>query len=639
MNKRLRLIVLWVLVALGALAALWPAVNRMRAEAANRAITIAVDYQEVAKLAWWTGLPEEVVLQRLKEKGVNAILFKEETVADLRAGSLQVMNGEDARWLLPGLKDAFRSEYIYLVTGDQGLGERIKEQIENKVAVPVQVIRTSDFLAVGVPFISLYELDNVGLGFPPDKLERAAEQGFRLAVQIKSWPGANSLTIRRVMEPLLPFKPYLAAVLFNDSALPGYPSYLPVLAEEVKKLGAPVGIIEFVPQQGLRQLALLLDKQALRVHTILPKDMATISPSAAVERFTLAAGERNVRFVFVRLFFRPGSVNWLEDNLNYLEDLRRSLAREGLVVGQARPLGTLPSSRAVWVVIGAGVAAGGVLLLESFGLGRGAWILGILGFLGWTGALGWGHVSFLRKAMALAAAVIFPTLSVWLAWERGKPQGLFSSVGVILKSTVLSMLGGLMIVGLLSDTSFMLQLDQFMGVKAAFILPLVIFGGAVLYKKEKGHLGPVVRRWLGESLTVILFLALVVGIAAVLLYVSRSGNESFGLLPLEGSMRDFLERVLGVRPRTKEFLLGYPFFLWALTLNYRHRYLPLWLLALAGQISVVNTLCHIHTPLAVSLLRIFNGWWVGILLGGVSVVGYAYALKAKGKWSKSRFGG
>lgn len=629
MNKRARILVLWVLVALGAVAALWPAVMRMRVEAANKAVTVAVDYQEVARLAWWTGLPEEVILQKLKEKGVNALLFKEETLAELKPRHLQTVSGEEARRLFPRYKDSFRSDYIYFVAWEEAVLERIKVQLENKLPVRLQVIRTPDFVALGMPFMNPTELEKLGLGFPIDKLYEVAQQGFLLVVQLKEWPGAHAQAITRVMQPLLPLKPYLAAILFNDSVLPGYPAHLSVLGEEVKRLGAPVGLIEFFRQQGLKQLALLLDKQAVRVHAIPSKDMAVISPSSAIERFTLAAGERNVRLIFVRLFFRPGSADWLEENLTYLENLQHSLAREGLTVGQARPFGSFPSSRLLWVIIGAGVLAGGVLLLEGIGLTRVAWILGVMGFLGWLAALGLGYCSFMRKVMALASAIIFPTLSVWLALGEQKPLGLGRSIGVVLRSTFLSLLGGLMIVGLLSDTGFMLQLDQFMGVKMAFVLPLVIFSLAAIYKEEKDRFWPVVKGWLGENLTIIMFLALVVGIAAGIIYLSRSGNESIGLLPFEGNMRAFLERVLWVRPRTKEFLLGYPSFLLALALNYHHRYLPLWLLALVGQISVVNSLCHIHTPLPVSLLRIFNGWWLGILLGSILVMLYSYCCKMR----------
>jgi MFS family permease len=34
-----------------------------------------------------------------------------------------------------------------------------------------------------------------------------------------------------------------------------------------------------------------------------------------------------------------------------------------------------------------------------------------------------------------------------------------------------------------------------------------------------------------------------------------------------------------------------------------------------GQVSILNSFCHLHTPLTLTLLRVFNGLWVGALAG------------------------
>ncbi|MGI9953207.1 DUF5693 family protein [Moorellaceae bacterium AZ2] len=625
MQRSWRILALWIMVFLGAGASLWPAAARVRLEAANRTVTVAVDYQEVAKLARWTGRPENEILGRLRDKGVNAVLFKEETVDDLSPQRLRVYSGDEAAWLFPQYRDHFRSGLLYFFTRDPGVLEQIKWQLEYKLPVPPEVVHTSDFLAVGIPFMPQEELAKLGLGFPQDKLTEVTNQGFFLVLQLRSWPEATATALSKVWDPLQSFRPYLAAVLFNDKALPGYPERLPFLAEEMRELGAPIGLIEFNEQQGLKPLVLLLDKKAVRLHAIPPDTMSTISPAEGVERFTLAAAERNVRLLFVRLFFRPDSSDWLQDNLSYLEALQNSLTREGFIIGQAQPFCSLVSWRLLWFFGGLGVIAGGILLLENLGFVRPAWFLGALGLVGWLAALVLGYGLFMRKVMALGAAVVFPTLSLWWALVGRRSPGLVPAIGIILRTTFLSFLGGLLIAGLLSDTGFMLQLDRFTGVKAAFVLPLFIFAVAAVYKEEKRNFTSVVKGWLQQNLTVLMLLVLAAAAAVFIVYLSRSGNESIGLLPLEGELRSVLERTLGVRPRTKEFLLGYPAFLWALMLPYRHRFLPLWLLALMGQISVVNTLCHIHTPLVVSLLRIINGLWLGLLVGMVTVVvGYGF---------------
>ena len=75
-----------------------------------------------------------------------------------------------------------------------------------------------------------------------------------------------------------------------------------------------------------------------------------------------------------------------------------------------------------------------------------------------------------------------------------------------------------------------------------------------------------------------------------------------------------------VRPRTKEFLIGYPALFLAAGYFLRGEKQWLWVLAAIGviaPISVFNTFSHIHTPLMISLIRTFNGLILGLLIGWV----------------------
>jgi len=102
-----------------------------------------------------------------------------------------------------------------------------------------------------------------------------------------------------------------------------------------------------------------------------------------------------------------------------------------------------------------------------------------------------------------------------------------------------------------------------------------------------------------------------------IIYILRTGNEAVLITSsLEIKTRALLDLILGVRPRTKEFLLGHPLLLLLFYTGYRdHRFLPLLLLGAIGQVSLINTYAHIHTPLLISLQRSFNGLWLGILIG------------------------
>jgi hypothetical protein len=59
----------------------------------------------------------------------------------------------------------------------------------------------------------------------------------------------------------------------------------------------------------------------------------------------------------------------------------------------------------------------------------------------------------------------------------------------------------------------------------------------------------------------------------------------------------------------------------ALALRGRRNWLPVVaVLAALGQASLLNTYCHFHTPLSVSVLRTFNGLWIGGMCGVVAIL-------------------
>lgn len=609
---------LWMVVIIATLAAGIVLTNRVRLEEANKTVTLAVDFQQVQKLAQWSGLNTREVLDRLQQEGVNAVLFKEQTIDDLLPRAW-VEGGPQAALTLPALGREVRLEYTYILTRDRNLAARLELQLENKITGQIQVLTAGDVTALGVP-LAAAELKEVGLGFPAREMATVRELGMFVVPQVRQWYGANPVTLAATLRPLMAYRDSIAALLFNDKDLPGYPRYLSNLAAQVEQLGVPIGLIEFSPQQGLNQLAMLLEKRAIRVHSISAGEMDTMAPAAALERLDLAARERNVRLLIVRFKFNPGSRGWLEENLQYVGVVSKMLAADGLAIGRAQPFAPFPYSR-LWVfLIGLGVLSAGVLLFGELGLPQVGLILGLLGVLAWTGALGLNHqVLLARKVMALGAAVIFPTLAMLTAWS---PEGrsLRTSLTILISTALISLLGAVAIAAILADNTFILKINEFSGVKIAFIVPLVIFTLAVIIRQEGRRTAATLQGWLDANLTLKLVLVAVVVAAAGLVYISRSGNEGVGLLPFEGQMRSFLGNALLARPRTKEFLLGYPFLLLSLTLGYRHRYLLLWLLGLVGQISLVNTYCHIHIPFLISLFRTFNGLWLGLILGLVLVI-------------------
>jgi hypothetical protein len=127
----------------------------------------------------------------------------------------------------------------------------------------------------------------------------------------------------------------------------------------------------------------------------------------------------------------------------------------------------------------------------------------------------------------------------------------------------------------------------------------------------------------------ILIACAVFGIAALVLV--RSGNTS-DIAPssFELSMRHNLTVLLSVRPRFKEFVVGFPFLMLLPALRSVDRRAAGILLTLGigvGLGDIIDTFSHIHTPIVISLLRIFIGFVVGAIIGAVAIAVYRWIVQ------------
>jgi hypothetical protein len=205
----------------------------------------------------------------------------------------------------------------------------------------------------------------------------------------------------------------------------------------------------------------------------------------------------------------------------------------------------------------------------------------------------------------------------------------------ILKGVGIAFVTGLSIAAFFSNTWYMLRMSTFSGVKISLLLPPVI----VLLHDLRCRVHPesleqVLSRpplW-GE---IVLF-SVLFGMAGLVLL--RSGNVSF-IPGWEKSFRETLEQLLVARPRTKEFLAGYPsLILWYVTarMGIWERYREVF--RLTGTLafsSVINSFCHFHTHLFFILLRVGNGLWSGVAVGlSLSAVLVWVILPAARRWGR-----
>jgi hypothetical protein len=205
----------------------------------------------------------------------------------------------------------------------------------------------------------------------------------------------------------------------------------------------------------------------------------------------------------------------------------------------------------------------------------------------------------------------------------------------LLEGVLFALIGGLGIAALFSEPAYMFRLMSFSGVKLTLMLPpLLVILHDMRRRIHPESLSELLSRpplW-GE---LILGLALFSLLALVLF---RSDNVQF-IPGIEAKVRQSLEQLLIARPRTREVFIGYPcvlLYAFAVSRGLWARYRELIRIGVVlGFSSVVNSFCHYHTPLTVTLLREFHGLWLGLALGGITVGALKYIVLPL--WGRLKF--
>ena len=625
----------WLIVVAGVLCSLFLWGQRMQSEANYKNVQMVVNYSDIVAMANANDLTEEEFAKALQERGVSAVLYKEWSLGSLNANgqvAIEVGNNiEHASYVEKVSKEVpVSAANAYVALLDKNIAVQVKDHVLEKVpgadyypgqvdviTIPIMVPNGDSEVVT-----ALNKIKEIGAGFDMASIARMSALGMDTVPQLRSWDNPTDTSLRMAFDEIKAM-PNLVYLLFNDKEIPGYPQKNRTVADLLKddkgNTVVPVATIEFSDQKGLNQLGVLLNKDVIRLHTISNGEMGNLTPDSALDRWMLAARERNMRSLLVRFFdiTTPGAN--LQGNLNYVASIQTGLIESGFTLDQPyeKPA-SIPASTILMAMVGTAVIAGVMLILLEMRLPKLSLLALIGGIAIWL-ALLLVNPTMAKKMMALLSVITFPTLSCLLIMKP-EARSIGKSVVALLKLCAISYIGAVLMVGLLADILFMLKLDQFIGVKLAHVVPIVAVPFILYIWNEEKPL-TFVKQLLEKDLDYKwTMLGVLVAVAGVI-YLSRTGNSGAELSAAESMMRTFLNDVMGVRPRSKEFLIGYPFTLLLFWLGASRKNWLLTIPAIIGQVSLVNTYAHIHTALIMSMQRSFNGLVLGIAVGLLLIIG------------------
>jgi hypothetical protein len=377
------------------------------------------------------------------------------------------------------------------------------------------------------------------------------------------------------------------------------------LATRLNADGFAMVIEENVRQDGIEIFAEAADR-VIRSRAL---GLARREDNPLMQDVARSVVERNVRIIMPRAhagLTAEERLALITESLGDFQDLLPAT----LELGIAEPLEQLDPTPLLW--FGAALATIGMaafaypLIGVLPSLAVGAVLALMIAGMAVTGSATLGDLT------RLGVAILAATVATFVARPRPDvPQMAFQ----YLRAGVVLLIGGLTVAALAFDTAFLVAADSFWGVKALLFIPIGLAAAVAAYlslgRPRIADVLPVldtpVKLWHA--------IITVVALGAIGFMLLRSGNSGIQIDP-ELVMREQLEELFAIRPRTKEFLIGFPALVLAILAAYRSRY-GWWLYAGAAvaTASAINTFTHFHSPLAISTLRTVYGLALGFVIG------------------------
>ena len=651
--RRYRLVALAVL-AVALFGALYVAVVRERKELGSRRVEIAMDYGDFSALAESYGYDQEQLLVALRRQGLTSLAVSEELGGAVNAGSSAiVLPGQQliaqaklqpiAEPTLAGLakKNALSPSEIYLVVLDPHETARYRTALDEHLGPhAVRVLHAANPTIFAIRSQIDY-FNNLGLGLPSQPLALARKLHLFLIPRVQNDERFGAPQIDRIFASFKVHERPTTVVFFGQrNEVLGYPDHLDDTANAFVKSGLNFGSIETYDktqvQKGNDGLAEKAIERTTRVQAIAKTELDKLDFETVVARYLLGVRERNVRVVYLRPFLHEQNGMSLEKtNLALVREIRDGLVARGFRLGRATPVPGFRINPLVIALISLAVPAIYMLLFEAFGRRRPQFA-----YAGFAVALvlvlgGYvtHHDLLARKILALLGAIGFATYAV-VAIPRAFTQlppasfggALLAGLRTLGVATLWALGGALVVIGLVSTPLLMEEIDRFAGVKAVIIVPPLLAFALYVYTRRFGNEPPNARASALAPVRVYQLAILGILAGAAVVYIARSGNQS-DIAPsaFELALRSNLTAVLGVRPRFKEFAIGFPLMMLLPALRVEHKRLAGWMFAIGiaiGTSDVVDTFSHLHTPLVASLLRVFNGAVIGIVVGAVAIAVY-----------------
>ncbi|PIJ96667.1 DUF5693 family protein [Lysinibacillus sphaericus] len=631
---------LWGIIVLLLVVSSTGIMMRWNAEQSNDSYEIVIPYDEIQTANKNSDLTMDEILSSLKEAGLTTVSLEPLTLKEMEKQNLITVYKENdlaAQLLFTPYKDAVdvtKSGSYIRVPENESYRKLIMDSVEPE---EVQIGEEAFYF---LP-TSNHNFDlKTPIGYDQPAIDMISKHGLGYVFKVEN--ADNEVANAKLVNQLLALKDGSSGRLLGqgDEAIGFGQEKGNQLVEKLSDAGYYFYTIESNPLKGENKIAQMTDYNMIRLHSININRQTKLKLNESIDRTTRAVKERNIRSIFYHIKTTGNAKENVEQTIDYLNGVHDAMP-DHFQPGEPK----LFDQVAVPAWVTAAVLVAGILF--TFIVSELIkWMPLRIAAAGFMTVLAIAYFilksTLFLQAFALIIAVLAPTYAV-IKSAQGSTK--MSKILVqYLKAVAISLIGIVIVIGLLNGNAFMTGFATFKGVKLVYLIPIM---GVLLFTLiEINRLADQnINKSLSNTVTLlnkelkywhVVLLIVVAGIG--LFYISRTGNSG-SVSDLELTFRQWLENTLYVRPRTKEFLIGFPFFVLALYVMGINRKWGSILLVpgVIGFLSIVNTFTHLHIPVAVSVLRTLYSVSLGFVIGLVFILifkfGYRWVSKAIARWS------
>jgi hypothetical protein len=578
--------------------------KRVQVEDSNTATMMVADVDLVESLSASQSLTADEGVERLKQKGLGGLVVSEQTIDDL------LMHGKAT---LTSVSMQGKVEANSLEFSDTETIQRVIAALNLRFGKLVQTsVTTGNKLPL--PPVDLKTIRETSVGLDPTAVELAKKHQLAIVGRFENPVGISAEAVTKTIEGAAAAG--ASVFLAQGEQVLGRRDALDATVEALRKTKMIYASPEFAKLGGDDEMLTKLPLQSVRLHSAQAAELDKLSLDAAIERYRKAAKERNMRILLLRNV-SSASPAPLDAFGDFMGSLRAELLKDKLTMGAPSPFVEPFINKLFKILVGVFGALSAIWVCFQIWSEKNAIVLGGLGAAAIV--LGSALNGKGLQISALLLSMVFPLGAFFLFLEL-KLNAWVSSIVMPL----FAMIGGLCVAGLLNGVEYYIHAEAFAGVKISVFLPIFIIGivGFARLNNLKDALKEPIT-WGAMGLGVVI-------LGALVLMFMRTGNDNPNAVSGgEMAFRGLLETLMPVRPRSKEFLLGFPALFVGLSMLAAAGYdakklgrLSGWaalllMLGGVGLTDVVNTLCHLHTPVKVSLTRDLLGIVIGVGVGAI----------------------